>query len=162
MGTKILDSIHKYIVPILYVLLWSIGIISIGEKIINSLGFDAKNLVYRKYFLDALTIYVLFVFEFGISIIDTSILNAKTKTQYGKFLNFLICIIGIDLIITTICCSVFMLYLPKSVIMFSIVFSLMVALKGFSILFEQNKDALDNIHIISLPNRLKLNKNSNS
>lgn len=150
---KFLLLLHDYIIPLLYVVIWSAGILTIGKAIILALDlgysdikdFYAKCLV-GELFVGALSIYTLFICELLLLILDTKIVY--WDYQYGKTLKKICIISAIFAVITFSLCGVYLFLYIESVALFWIIFCFMIGLKLLSVLFNQ-RSSFGNVPIHS-------------
>lgn len=88
---------HKYVVPVLYTLLWGIGVLLCGKEIASD-NATLKTLTYGNFFVSVFYIYVIFLLECFVAFFDKALENIKAQFNVG--LLFLLCIILLNVGIT--------------------------------------------------------------
>ena len=92
---------HRYVVPLLYTLLWIIGILLCGREISSS-NKILSQLEYGDFFVAVFYIYVIFLFECVVGIFDKAI--EHSKKQYTVNLLYLLCMILVNVALTLWLC----------------------------------------------------------
>lgn len=126
---------HRFAIPFLYTFLWGIGIMAIGDVYLG----DLKNyLPYANLYSSALTIYIIFIFEYFLAFIDITIV--LEGLQFRKRVLIWWGIMVIYTLVTIVALKLTFVYLRDFGAMFWIIFSLMLVQKFFSCIFQNNVD----------------------
>lgn len=88
---------HKYMIPLLYTILWAVGIYLCGKEIASDNNVF-KDLTYGSFFVSVFYIYVIFILECFVVFFDKALENIKSQFTVG--LIFLLCGILLDVGIT--------------------------------------------------------------
>lgn len=128
---------HKYIVPLLYTVLWGIGILLCGREITSD-NMVLSHIKYGNFFVAVFYIYVVFLLECLVGLFDKAIENLKV--QFNVNLIFFLCVILLDISFTLWLSFMFIFENEEYAICFIGIIGLMLCLKLMSSLFSNNVD----------------------
>ncbi len=145
---------HKYIVPLLYTILWGIGILLCGREMASS-NVILSHIKYSNFFVAVFYIYVVFLLECLVGLFDKAIDNLKA--QFNVNLIFLLCMILLDISFTLWLSFLFIFENEESAACFVGVIVLMLCLKLMSSWFSNKVDKfVVKIHIDTIQSAFHL------
>lgn len=126
---------HKYLIPLLYTLLWSIGIYLCGNEI-DSDNSIFRNLTYGNFFVAVFYIYIVFILECFVAFFDKALENIKSQFNVG--LIFLLGIILLDVGVTLWLCFSYIFENKSCADYFWWIIVMMIFLKFLTSFFSNN------------------------
>ena len=126
---------HKYMIPLLYTILWAVGIYLCGKEIASD-NIVFKDLTYGSFFVSVFYIYVIFILECFVVFFDKALENIKSQFTVG--LIFLLCGILLDVGIALWMCFSYIFENKSCAEYFWWIIGLMVFLKLLSSFFSNN------------------------
>lgn len=78
MTDKNINIIHRFVVPIIHTIIWTIGILSCFQLLFDQWSF-LENVPNGHAFLGVITIYFVYLMEMFLALLDTALINKEEK-----------------------------------------------------------------------------------